>query len=80
MKYLTCYVDNADPRYNSCQSEEQNVPAEEEEDMIYNSFTAGSVAWARVPGYPWWPAMVDDDPDLAQYYWLQEDFVTVVSN
>lgn len=75
-----CWHFILDPNYNSCQCEEKLPSPEEEEDMIYNKFTAGSVVWARVDGYPWWPAMVDDDPDLAQYYWLLEDWVTVVSN
>jgi hypothetical protein len=26
--------------------------------------------WGRLDGYPWWPALVDDDPDTEQYYWL----------
>lgn len=56
------------------------MSAEEEADMIYNQFTAGSLVWARVDGYPWWPAMVDDDPDLEQYYWLADDNMTVVSH
>lgn len=69
-----------DTKYNDCQCEEQKVSAEEEADMIYNQFTAGSLVWARVDGYPWWPAMVDDDPDLEQYYWLADDNMTVVSH
>ncbi|KAG8231082.1 hypothetical protein J437_LFUL011050, partial [Ladona fulva] len=30
------------------------------------------MVWGRVAGYPWWPAMVDDDPDVEQYYWITE--------
>lgn len=48
------------------------MTAEEEEDLIETKFTAGSVVWARVVGYPFWPAMVEDDPDYDQFYWCHD--------
>ncbi|CAH0386381.1 unnamed protein product [Bemisia tabaci] len=63
---------NPDPEYNSCLKPEQKMTAEEEEDLIETKFTAGSVVWARVVGYPFWPAMVEDDPDYDQFYWCHD--------
>lgn len=40
--------------------------------MIFNKYSPGSLVWAKLSGYPWWPAMVEDDPDLEQFYWLNE--------
>lgn len=34
-----------------------------------NAYTAGSVVWGKVSGYPWWPAMIDDDPEISCFYW-----------
>ena len=30
---------------------------------VENRFTVGSLVWAKAQGWPWWPAIVDDDPD-----------------
>ncbi|XP_018324877.1 zinc finger CW-type PWWP domain protein 1-like [Agrilus planipennis] len=65
-----CFM-NKDCEYNSCDVPEVKLSAREEEDMIFNEYNAGSIVWAKLPPYPWWPAMVDDDPDVEQYYWLK---------
>ncbi|XP_069683825.1 uncharacterized protein [Periplaneta americana] len=64
-----CHM-HPDKKYNSCAAPERPPTAWEEEDLIHNAYTAGSVVWGHLAGYPWWPAMVDDDPDTEQYYWL----------
>ena len=33
-------------------------------------YAAGSMVWAKMKGYPWWPALVDFCPDTDEYYWL----------
>ena len=62
-----CFI--VDKRYNSC-----DIPEEEaegcESDFIESKYSVGSLVWARVSGYPSWPAMVDDDPDIESYFWL----------
>ncbi|KAG8201862.1 hypothetical protein JTE90_027342 [Oedothorax gibbosus] len=37
------------------------------EDFVDDEFIPGSIVWAKCPKYPWWPAMVEDDPDDAEY-------------
>ncbi|CAG9829134.1 unnamed protein product [Diabrotica balteata] len=66
-----CWM-NSDPSYNKCTDKEQDVTEEDEDFMIYNLYNSGSVVWAKIEGYPWWPAMVEDDPDIEDYYWLEE--------
>jgi len=70
----------ADKMHNSCAAPEKPPTPLEEEDLIHNIYTAGSVVWGRLDGYPWWPAMVDDDPDTEQYYWLNSFSDIPVSN
>jgi hypothetical protein len=70
----------SDKRYNSCAAPEKPPTPLEEEDLIHNIYTAGSVVWGRLAGYPWWPAMVDDDPDTEQYYWINSFSDIPVSN
>lgn len=38
-----------------------------------------TVVWAQVPGSPWWPAMVDIDPDYKRYDWFNSAGTVVVS-
>jgi hypothetical protein len=70
----------SDKRYNSCAAPEVRPTPLEEEDLIHNIYTAGSIVWGRLAGYPWWPAMVDDCPDTEQYYWLNGFSDIPVSN
>lgn len=62
---------NPDGKHNDC-SDPEEAPGEDEEFLINNLYNAGSIVWARVEGFPWWPAMIEDDPDLEQYFWLEE--------
>lgn len=62
---------NPDGKHSSCSDPEEVL--EDEDFLINNLYNAGSIVWARVAGYPWWPALVEDDPDLEQYFWLEEN-------
>ncbi|GJQ75571.1 hypothetical protein Trydic_g17652 [Trypoxylus dichotomus] len=66
-----CYM-NPDKKHNRCSDPETEIKSWEEADLIYNTYHAGSIVWAKLDGYPWWPAMIDDDPDTEMYYWLDE--------
>ncbi|VVC96919.1 unnamed protein product [Leptidea sinapis] len=33
------------------------IEAHDEEDLIHSEYSAGSLVLARLPGWPWWPAM-----------------------
>lgn len=68
---------NPDEYHNNCKIPEE---IEDEESLINNLYNAGSIVWAKVEGYPWWPAMVDDDPDYGQYFWLEQNIDDPVSN
>ncbi|KAL3185965.1 hypothetical protein MRX96_028831 [Rhipicephalus microplus] len=59
---------NSDLNHNSCDAEEDSPP---EDDLLETKFFVGSIVWAKVATYPWWPAMVDDDPDLGVYEWRE---------
>ncbi|CAH0604843.1 unnamed protein product [Chrysodeixis includens] len=61
---------NPDKEFNSCSVPEAPLRIHDEEDLIHSEYSAGSLVWARMAGWPWWPAMVDDCPDVEQFYWL----------
>ncbi|CAG9585232.1 unnamed protein product [Danaus chrysippus] len=61
---------NSDKSLASCSAPESPILLHDEEDLIHNEYSAGSLVLARIPGWPWWPAMVDDCPDTEQFYWL----------
>lgn len=71
-----CFM-NPDEKHNKCSDDEE--VEEDDEFLIKNLYNAGSIVWARIVGFPWWPAMVDDDPDLEQYFWLEKNVETPVS-
>ncbi|GBM46496.1 Zinc finger CW-type PWWP domain protein 1 [Araneus ventricosus] len=45
---------------------------EEDNDEHYLEYSPGSVVWAKLEGYPWWPAMVDEDPDVEEFSWREK--------
>nr|XP_048289950.1 zinc finger CW-type PWWP domain protein 1 isoform X3 [Myodes glareolus] len=57
----------ADLNYNRC-----DIPEETwtgcESDVAYASYVPGSIIWAKQHGYPWWPGMIEPDPDLGEYF------------
>ncbi|RVE47988.1 hypothetical protein evm_007396 [Chilo suppressalis] len=61
---------NPDKSAADCSVPEVPIKIRDEEDLIHSEWSAGSVVWARLAGWPWWPAMVDDCPDTEQFYWL----------
>ncbi|XP_045445912.1 zinc finger CW-type PWWP domain protein 1-like [Melitaea cinxia] len=61
---------NQDKSIASCTAPEVPLRIHDEEDLIHSEYAAGSLVLARMAGWPWWPAMVDDCPDTEQYYWL----------
>lgn len=63
----TCDL-NPDPKFNKCDLPEEIIQ-EEEELFVECAFTVGSIVWAKLPGYPHWPAIVDDDPDTETFFW-----------
>ncbi|XP_042904360.1 PC4 and SFRS1-interacting protein-like isoform X2 [Parasteatoda tepidariorum] len=44
---------------------------EEDTNEDYLEFCPGSLVWAKLDGYPWWPAMVDEDPDIEEFFLSQ---------
>ncbi|XP_063408667.1 myb-like protein X isoform X2 [Mytilus trossulus] len=66
----TCNL-NTDKRYNSCDTDEQNY---NEDEHIFTNFAEGSVVWAKMAGFPWWPAMIEIDPDSESYFMLMTPY------
>ncbi|OWF41070.1 Zinc finger CW-type PWWP domain protein 1 [Mizuhopecten yessoensis] len=58
---------NKDTSYDSCEKREQDY---DESDHIFTRYSEGSIVWARMVGYPWWPAMVEIDPDTETFFEL----------
>lgn len=71
-----CYL-NPDTNHSKCEDPEEEERDEDKGFCIQNCYNSGSVVWARIDGFPWWPAMVEDDPDFEVYYWLEESLVPV---
>ncbi|XP_059152554.1 leucine-rich repeat and coiled-coil domain-containing protein PF3D7_0703800-like isoform X2 [Physella acuta] len=59
-----CHM-NSDEKYNSCEKPEVNY---DESEHILTKYTLGSIVWAKMDGYPWWPAIVENDPDYDIYF------------
>lgn len=64
-----CHM-NPDRKHNKC-SDTEHVE-EDPEFLINNLYNAGSIVFAKVDGFPWWPAMVEDDIDTNTYFWLDD--------
>uniref|UniRef100_A0A8C0JDY5 Zinc finger CW-type PWWP domain protein 1 n=1 Tax=Chelonoidis abingdonii TaxID=106734 RepID=A0A8C0JDY5_CHEAB len=58
---------NTDLQYKSCDVPEETWSGSENE-VVYATYVPGSIIWAKQFGYPWWPAMVECDPDIGEYF------------
>ncbi|XP_036623404.1 zinc finger CW-type PWWP domain protein 1 isoform X2 [Trichosurus vulpecula] len=58
---------NTDLQFNHCDAPEESWSGGEN-DVVYASYIPGSIIWAKQYGYPWWPGMVELDPDLREYF------------
>ncbi|XP_053378507.1 uncharacterized protein LOC123526477 [Mercenaria mercenaria] len=65
----TCSM-NLNKECNSCDKAEEVY---DESEHIYTKFAEGSVVWAKMTGYPWWPAMVEIDPDAETFFSIDSD-------
>ncbi|XP_066585155.1 uncharacterized protein [Prorops nasuta] len=63
---------NPDKNFASCQVPEESIPPTVAADLMLTKYNSGSLVLARVKGFPWWPAMVDDSPETATYYILNK--------
>lgn len=63
---------NPDKSLNSCDKGNSEDWVEGSEKMVDTKYVAGSMVWAKIKGFPWWPGMVDYCPDTEEYYWLDQ--------
>lgn len=68
----TC-ADNSDTRYNRCSEPEQDYDPQTAAEFVECHFTVGSIVWAKLDGFPHWPALIDDDPDTEMFFWTDEN-------
>ncbi|KAG9346429.1 hypothetical protein JZ751_006740, partial [Albula glossodonta] len=50
------------PQYSDCDCPEENWSGSEGE-LVHSNLVPGSLVWAQQPGFPWWPAMIEINPD-----------------
>ena len=59
LKYIlhfTLYV--LDISRIECTASQETCNSEVDFDVVYTPFVAGSLVWAKVPGYPWYAAIL----------------------
>lgn len=71
---------NENDCYNSCSISQETFDSQEGNlHVIYTPYPSGAIVWAKMTGYPWWPAMMENDPDYGYYCETEEDNFTPVS-
>ncbi|KAG5448592.1 Zinc finger CW-type PWWP domain protein 1 [Clonorchis sinensis] len=55
------YLDGKKEVENPCEELQVELEDVREGNYVFTKFTAGSLVWAKLDGYPEWPAMVDCD-------------------
>ncbi|KAH9490079.1 hypothetical protein Btru_035171 [Bulinus truncatus] len=68
---------NSDVDHNSCELPEVQY---DETEHIFTKYTLGSVVWAKMDGYPWWPALIDNDPDYEIYFEIPSEDSMIPTN
>ncbi|XP_012242346.2 uncharacterized protein LOC100747972 [Bombus impatiens] len=64
---------NSDKLMASCDIAERPTSCSIKTDLIENAYNAGSIVWAYVKGYPWWPGIINDCPDTCTFYKLPKN-------
>ncbi|XP_076167806.1 uncharacterized protein LOC143146928 isoform X2 [Ptiloglossa arizonensis] len=64
---------NSDKSIASCDIPEKLIPPVIESDLIENAYNAGSIVWAYIHGFPWWPGIINDSPETFTYYVLPKN-------
>ncbi|XP_067950427.1 zinc finger CW-type PWWP domain protein 1-like [Watersipora subatra] len=62
--------DSEDTSRNTCESPMESW--DQHANWTYNRFTEGSIVWAKLDGYPWWPGMIEVDPDMQAFVFCFE--------
>ncbi|XP_042333460.1 zinc finger CW-type PWWP domain protein 1 isoform X6 [Sceloporus undulatus] len=57
---------NPDLQYNSCSIPEETCSGSEDE-VVYSLYFPGSLVWAKQYGHPWWPGIIEADPNFGDY-------------
>ena len=63
---------NSNEHLNECSKGISEKIAEDSDEFIDTEYACGSMIWAKLKGYPWWPGMVDYCPDTDEYYWMDD--------
>lgn len=61
---------NPDPARNSCDFSEEDWSCDSADESMYANYKPGVVVLGKMPGYPWWPGIVEDDPDFDSFFYL----------
>ncbi|KAK1153315.1 hypothetical protein AOXY_G30232 [Acipenser oxyrinchus oxyrinchus] len=63
---------NTDAMHSRCEAPEESWSGGED-SAVYSDLVPGSIVWARQCGFPWWPAMVDQDPDTGNCFLFKKE-------
>lgn len=66
---------NEDTSHNSCEHPED--PENQGLQFVPGDFVVGAVKWVKLPKFPLWPAIIDDDPDSKTSIWLDSNSLVV---
>ncbi|XP_070623451.1 zinc finger CW-type PWWP domain protein 1 [Erythrolamprus reginae] len=69
---------NSDLQYNSCSVPEETWSGSEDE-IVCAVYFPGSIVWAKQYGYPWWPAIIEADPENGNYFLFSSQADTLPS-
>lgn len=71
---INIYVyDLTDKSMASCNIPEHPNSFAIKSNLIENAYNAGSIVWAHMKGFPWWPGIINDCPDTFTYYKLPKN-------
>ncbi|XP_062505537.1 zinc finger CW-type PWWP domain protein 1-like isoform X2 [Corticium candelabrum] len=62
-----CHM-NTDLEQNNCEKPQIEFDPDNLTENIETSFTRGSLVWAKLERFPWWPGIIDNDPDSNVFF------------
>ncbi|XP_017760668.1 PREDICTED: zinc finger CW-type PWWP domain protein 1-like [Eufriesea mexicana] len=72
-EHLISLYGSTDKSIASCDILENPKSLAIKTDLIENKYNAGSIVWAYIKDFPWWPGIINDCPETFTYYKLPKN-------
>ncbi len=67
-----CYFSQEEYSEDDDDDDDDDGGGNGEDESVYTKYIPGEVVLGRMQGYPWWPCIVEDDPDFDSFFYVEQ--------